>query len=307
MKSKLLPGGIAMAVLILPLVGCPSSAPQVQSHIGSNGDAAPTAGSMGGACTADSDCPGGELCLSPSIGIGTDKYCAPSCSQTADCVGFAETSFTFTVPDTVTPQGGSPTATAFGMTTLNRGYACGPVAGHAGNYCQFACSDTEAFSKDGHCYCLPGYEPNADKTACVFGRDIQCSVLSFLSPDDQKKVKDTYGIQIANPTCDACNSSMTFTDGLGCHTGLFACEIYNVDLKGRCAEILTSDAFNACIASATNFTCNCENSCSDACDLNDVSCIDNCCTCTAAPTSPAPKCTGSPGVDGGSDGDADAD
>ncbi len=254
-----------------------------------SGGATSAGPTMGGFCKVDSDCPSGELCLSPGLGVGTDKYCAPPCAQQGDCVAFAQTSFNIQVPDTVTPQGGSPTPTVFQSTTLARGYACAPVSGQTSNYCQFACSATEALSTDNHCYCLPGYEINATKTDCVFAADIQCSILSSLAPDQQAALKASYGIQVASPTCDACDSDMSFANTLKCHTGLFGCEINDIGLKGRCAEFLTDDAFNACLASATNFTC--QDTCGSSCDVGDVTCLSNCYTCTAAPSSPAPTCT----------------
>jgi hypothetical protein len=262
----------------------------------------PPAHEMGGACDVDSDCSAGNLCLLPGVGIGAHRYCAPACNTNDDCQAFAESSYNITVPDTVSPQGASPTASIYQGTTLARGHACNPVQGRMGRYCQFACSDTEALSGDGHCYCLPGYAQNDEGTECVFSEKIQCSIFSLAPTELQQTLLSKYGIQSAAPHCDACNSDTTFTSGVGCHTGLFTCELNDVGLKGRCVEALTSGALHACILQSTNFTCNCENSCSDACDIGDARCIDNCCTCTASPTSPAPACQSGGGGAAGSGG-----
>jgi hypothetical protein len=259
----------------------------------STGPMGPPVGTMGGPCDVDGDCPSGELCLSPGVGIGTDKYCAPSCNVQSDCQAFAETSYNIGVPSTVTPQGGSSTPTIFGS-VLARGYGCGPTTGHTGNYCQFACSDTEALGTDGHCYCLPGYAPNQDKTACVFSHSAsQCSILDLATADQRQQLLTKYGIQTALPTCDACNSDMQLTNTVGCHTSVFGCNLNNTSLNGACAELLSPDAFNACLAQKENFSCQCDSDCATTCasgTLVDSECADVCCTCTQAASAPAPTC-----------------
>jgi hypothetical protein len=283
-------------VVALAFAAC--SGPPPSGDDGGSASDAGTFGTVGGPCLSDGDCPAGNACLPPAIGAGTGKYCAPSCTTIDDCRAFEASSFKITVPSTVTPQGGSPTSTVFGS-VLARGVACAPVEGR-GQYCQFACSNTQAMSTDHQCYCLPGYHQNAAGTDCVFDASQQCSILTFAPADQRQALLDHFGIQVAVTQCDACNSDESFTSGLGCHTGLFGCEIYNVDLKGHCAELVTQEAFHACLAQKENFSCSCSSSCVDSCgaDAFITDCGNACCTCTQSPSAPAPECTS--GSDGGS-------
>src|SRR5262249_51188958 len=157
-----------------------------------------------------------------------------------------------------------------------------PKAPSSAARCQFGCPNFSAIGPDEKgnlqaCYCLPGYSLTGDKTSCSFGSGHQCSIFNYGSDAQRQALLSNYGIQTPSLHCGACNSNTRYADTVGCHSGVFLCDLTTTTLDGDCAERLTVSQANQCIANKTNFSCNCDGSCSASCADPDA-CMA-CCTC----------------------------
>jgi hypothetical protein len=259
----------------------------------------PGMGTIGGPCGPSGGCAAGLTCIGALHGTGPeDRVCAPACASVDDCQAFVATSYQLHVPDVVTPFLENPLQTNWRSKTLSRGFVCSPLpAAPAGpKYCGFVCPDLMAVGPDDQgnvaCYCLPGYDFNADKTACSFGTSHQCSIFSYGTDETRTALRTRFGIQSQTPACNACNSDRERTNRLGCHSGQYFCDIRTSALNGDCVEVITPDQ---CVAQH-NLSCTCQSSCTNSCQ--DALTCYGCCSCSPSST-PVAMC----GADGGAPAD----
>jgi len=265
---------------------------------GAGGSANGGKAQLGRPCTDDASCEDGLRCLTPLF-AGSDRYCGSPCdAASSDCKTLEATSYTFQVPLQYTPFLGDPRTNGWNSEYLGRGTACGPIGGKDGEprFCQFFCPDLSAAVVENGtitgCKCLPGYKLNDDQSGCVPDATVQCSIFSYMKPEDLTKVGSEYGIQISPVRCDACNSDMSSADTINCHTGRFICDLRNDQLDGACREVFSSSELDGCINSQVYQTCDCQCPTVDACGGQGSSTDCACCTCTSLSSPPPrPVCT----------------
>jgi hypothetical protein len=253
--------------------------PPGSSSSGSGGSGGSGGGSSGDpgdglqSCSSDADC-GGKPCASHGLAAAAPRYCSETCVTDADCSLMLDKVPQITVPAEGYPQFGTPVPNDWGATTLSRGIAC-----NVNGVCEIACPEGAALVTSGStqaCECLPNYRRTAND-GCEWNPDIECSIFSYFPAS----ALTSLGIAGTPTRCEACNSNSDDATTLDCHSGVYGCDFTTPGrFEGECAEIITSAQSDACLAQATNFTCDCDTSCIE--DCMSQGCEDVCCDCTAS-------------------------
>lgn len=291
---------VPVAAVAVAVAACSSSASGDPASTPSTKTGGPARGALGGPCQTDDDCADdAHRCLAPLANSSATKACVNPCGALDDCAPLFRTTYDITVPETEGRQGTDPQPNMWRSKTLARGIGCKPAGDKAGEpkFCQFVCPDLAAASTDGKgniegCACLPGYKPASDKRTCVVDTDVQCSIFSYATESQRTSLRERFGIESASVRCDACNSTMSFTDGFDCHSNRFLCDL-DASLEGRCSEVISASELEGCILQSTNVSCDCRCPSVDACGptSNGTDCA--CCTCTNnGKKTPRPVCSG---------------
>lgn len=266
-------------------------------------------GTLGGACTTDADCEEELTCILP-IFAGSTKYCTRSCTDPQDtCQDLALTSYVLGVPLQVRGFLRDPATNTWNSQFLERGTACGDFDGEL--LCAFVCPalSAAAFDENGEfagCDCLPGYTGSEIDEGCMLAPDYGCSLFSLQPPDVRDELA-AFGIEVKTPECDACNSDMSVTDSLDCHTSRFICSMTSLNFSGQCTEILSEGEVTDCLNASLLQTCDCNCPTPDACDFDLNGKFDNCACCTCRSVEqppPRPVCDAGSGGAGGASGGA---